>query len=77
MAARSRPPGKARSGVIAHWTSRADGCSEIQLAPRAAAVLISAAVEGQVLWTADGRRHDDVPGLRLADVHQLRPGRPW
>jgi hypothetical protein len=73
MAARSRPAGKKRSRVVAHWSSRGGGVDEIELAPRAAAVLLSAAAEGQTLWTADGRRHDGVPALRLADVHQLMP----
>ena len=72
MAARSRPPRKTRSRVIAHWTSRADGVTEIGLAPRAAAVLISASADGQTLWTADGRRHANVPSLRLSGVQQLR-----
>jgi hypothetical protein len=72
MVARSRPPRKACSRVVAHWTSRVDGVAEIELAPRAAAVLISASVEGQTLWTADGRRHRDVPSLRLSAVQQLR-----
>ena len=72
MVARSRPPRKPRSRVVAHWTSRADGLAEIELAPRAVAVLISASVEGQTLWTADGRRHADVPSLRLSSVQQLR-----
>jgi hypothetical protein len=72
MAVRSRPPQKAASRVVAHWTSRAHGFAEIELAPRAAAVLISASVEGQTLWTADGRRHADVSSLRLSGVQQLR-----
>ncbi|HSC90307.1 MAG TPA: hypothetical protein VLB86_01485 [Gaiellaceae bacterium] len=73
MAARSRPPGKSRSRVVAHWNGPTDGPREIELAPRAAAVLLTAAVEGRTLWTADGRCHRNVPGLTLSGVHQLRP----
>jgi hypothetical protein len=77
MVGRSRPPGKRPSRVVAHWNNRLDGLHEIELAPRAAAVLVSASVEDQTLWTADGRCHRDVPGLRLAGVRQLRaPIRP-
>ncbi|HEY7793093.1 MAG TPA: hypothetical protein VIA10_03705 [Gaiellaceae bacterium] len=75
MVARSRPPGAAPSRVIAHWNNRVDGLREIGLAPGAAAVLLTASVESSTLWTADGRRHADVPGLRLTGVRQLFPGR--
>jgi hypothetical protein len=76
MVARCRPPGKRRSRVVAHWSDGADGLREIELAPAAAAVLITTSVEAETLWTADGRRHLDVPGLRLSEVRQLRPSRP-
>lgn len=72
MAARSRPPGMRRSRVTAHWNSRTDGVHEIELAPRATAVLITGRIESTTLWTADGRCHRDVPQLRLAGVHPLR-----
>ncbi|HSL65124.1 MAG TPA: hypothetical protein VK874_10750 [Gaiellaceae bacterium] len=75
MAARSRPPGTRPSRVVAHWNGRADGLHELELARGAAALLVTAAVEGQTLWTADGRCHRDVPGLRLAGVRQLRAAR--
>jgi len=75
MTLRSRPPGKPRSRVIAHWNSPVEGITEIELAPGAGAVLLSLAVEGATLWTADGRRHEGVPTLRLADVQQLRASR--
>jgi hypothetical protein len=71
MAALSRPPGMPRSRVVALWSSRPGGTREIELAPRACAVLLTAAIEGKTLWTADGRRHDDVPGLVLTSVRQL------
>jgi hypothetical protein len=74
MASRSRPPGKPRSRVIAHWNSRAEGTTEIELARGAGAVLLSLAVNETSLWTADGRRHEGVPTLRLAGVRQLRTG---
>ena len=72
MAARSTPPGRRASRVVAHWNSRDDGLHELELGRGAAAVLVSTAVEGSTLWTADGRRHERVPRLRLAGVHQLR-----
>ena len=73
MAARSRPPGRPRSRVVAHWNSPVDGLQEIELAPRAAAILLSMAVETSTWRTADGRRHPDAPHLDLTEVHQLRP----
>jgi hypothetical protein len=73
MAARSRPPGKRRSRVIAHWNDRTDGVREIKMAARASAVLVTASVESSTLWTADGRCHQDVPRLKLSGVHQLHP----
>ena len=75
MASRSRPPCKRRSRVIAHWNSPTEGLTEIELPPRAEGVLLSLAVEGATLWTADGRRHEWVPTLRLADVRPLRSSR--
>lgn len=72
MAARCCPPGRRRSRVIAHWNNPADGLHEIELAPRAQGVLLSTRVENATAWTADGRRHDDVPRLALAGVRQLR-----
>ena len=71
MAARCRPGGRPPSRVVAHWNNRADGLRELALAPGAVALLLTAAVERRTLWTADGRRHADVPGLRLAGVRQL------
>ena len=75
MTARSRPPGRPRSRVVAHWNGRVCGLRELELAPRASALLLSTVVQGTTLWTADGRRHDDVPTLTLAGVQQLRPAR--
>jgi hypothetical protein len=74
MVARCRPPGKRRSRVVAHWSDAA-GVREIDLAPGASAVQIRTSVETETLWTADGRRHLDVPGLRLSAVRQLRQSR--
>lgn len=71
MAALSRPPGATRSRVVAHWNDRAGGVREIALAPRASAILLSVRVEGETLWTADGRCHRDVPALSLTGVRQL------
>ena len=71
MAARCRPPGSRSSRVVAHWNSRSDGLHELELAPGAAGLLVSATVEHATLWTADGRCHHEVPRLQLADVQQL------
>ena len=71
MASLSRPSGKARSRVVAHWNDGARGVHAIELAPRATAILLSTDVESRTSWTADGRRHSDVPGLRLTAVQQL------
>ena len=72
MAARSRPSGQRRSRVVAQWKSRADGLHELELTRGADALLLSTSVETATLWTADGRRHADVPRLRLSNVHPLR-----
>lgn len=74
MATRSRPPGKPRSRVVAHWNSPADGLHEIELEPRSGGVLLSVIAEEATVWTADGRRHANVPQLRLEAVSQIRPG---
>jgi hypothetical protein len=75
MATRSQPPGTARSRVVAHWNSPADGVRELELGPRSGALLLSTVVERTTRWTADGRRFDDLPALSLAGVEQLRPVR--
>ena len=75
MVKRCRPPGRRGSRVVAHWNGPLDGLQEVELAPRSSAVLLSTRVESSTLWTADGRRHDDVPRLRLRDVVQLRADR--
>jgi hypothetical protein len=71
MAARSRPPGKRPSRVVAHWNSRAGGVREIALSPGAVAVMLSTSLQSSTLWTADGRCHRNVPSLELTGVHQL------
>ena len=71
MATRSRPPGKPRSRVVAQWYDPTRGPCEIELAPKAGGVLLTASIEDTTLWTADGRRHSEVPRLALARVGQL------
>ena len=73
MAARSRPPGKRRSRVVGYWNDGMTARREIELAPGAAGVLVTTSIDHSTLWTADGRRHPNVPALRLAGVRQLRP----
>ena len=75
MAARSRPPGKPASRVVAHWNDGAGNVDDIELEPRAAGILLSTVVERSGLSTADGRWHSDVPKLKLCGVRQLRDGR--
>jgi hypothetical protein len=72
MASRSRPPGRTRSRVVAHWNSRADGLREIELGRGAAGILLHTTTETTTAWTADGRRHRGLPQLRLAGVRQVR-----
>jgi hypothetical protein len=72
MAMRCRPPGLAASRSVALWNDRSGGLHEIELAPGAQAVMVSATERTTTLWTADGRRHGRVPDLVLSDVHQLR-----
>lgn len=76
MAARSYGPGRPRSRVVAHWNDCTDGLREIELAPGAVGILLSAAMKSSTLWTADGRRHEDVPRLQLSGVYQLRASKP-
>lgn len=76
MAMRCRPPGLAPSHAVALWSDRTSGLREIELAPGAEAVMVTAVERMTTLWTADGRRHRQVPDLVLTDVHQLRLSGP-
>lgn len=72
MAARSRPPGMRPSRVVALWNDGTGDLRELALRRGADAILLTLAAENRTAWTADGRRHEDVPSLALAGVHQLR-----
>lgn len=72
MVARSRPPGKARSRVVAMWNDPVAGSHHIELGRGASGVLLTASVEPKTVWTADGRSHDATPSLALRDIHQIR-----
>lgn len=74
MALRSRLPGLPTSRAVALWNDRSGGLHEIELAPGAQAVMVTATERTTTLWTADGRRHGQVPDLVLTDVNQLRLG---
>jgi len=72
MAARSTPRGKPRSRVIAMWNDPTSGFHELDLARGASGILITASVGTKTGWTADGRRHENMPELVLSAVRQLR-----
>ena len=73
MVARSRPPGKKASRVVALWHDPSTGVHEISLGRGAHGVLLTANVDRESTWTADGRRHtNNTPRLTLSQVHQLR-----
>lgn len=74
MASRAVPAGMRRSRVVALWNTVADGLHEIELAPGAQAISLIGGVRAKTVWTADGRRHQQVPDVVLAGVHQLRAG---
>lgn len=72
MVARSRPPRAGASRVVALWNDTDHQLRELELQRGASALLVTASVSATTAWTADGRRHDDLPGLDLTAVHQLR-----
>ena len=73
MVARSRPPGKKASRVVALWHDPSTGVHEISLGRGARGILLTANVDRESTWTADGRRHaDNTPRLTLSQIHQLR-----
>lgn len=74
MTARSRPPGKPASRVVAMWSDPHTGLHEIELARGAGGILLTASEGVTTGWTADGRHHH-TPQLVLSRVRQLRvPG---
>ncbi|HEX6301750.1 MAG TPA: hypothetical protein VF148_14915 [Acidimicrobiia bacterium] len=74
MAARSRPPGKSPSRVVAMWNDPHTGLHELELARGASGILLTASEGMAHGWTADGRHHH-TPRLALSEVRQLRvPG---
>lgn len=74
MVARSRPPGKPPSRVVAMWNDPHTGLHELELARGASGILLTASEGMTSGWTADGRHHH-TPQLVLSEVRQLRvPG---
>lgn len=74
MAARSRPPGKPPSRVVAMWNDPHSGLHELELARGASGILLTASEGMTRAWTADGRHHH-IPQLVLSEIRQLRlPG---
>ena len=73
MVARSRPPGTKPSRVVALWHDPTSGVREVSLGRGSIGVVVTADVEQESTWTADGRHHtNNTPRLRLSGVHQLR-----
>ena len=72
MAARCQPPGAHRSRVVALWSGADHRREELSLPSGASALLLTAAVGVKTAWTADGRRHDNLPDLELTAVEPLR-----
>jgi len=73
MVARSRPPGRKPSRVVALWHDPKTGVNEISLGRGSTGVLLTATVDRESTWTADGRHHtNNTPRLTLSQVHQLR-----
>jgi hypothetical protein len=75
MAARSRPPGMPPSRVVALWNDGTEGLREIKLERAADGIVISVSIGSKTVWTADGRRHGNVPSLVLARTRQLHTRR--
>jgi len=73
MVARSRPPGSKPSRVVALWRDPSSGVREIDLGRGSLGVLLTARVERESTFTADGRRHrENTPRLTLSEVRQVR-----
>jgi hypothetical protein len=73
MVARSRPPGKPRSRVVAMWSDPISGLHEIELGRGASGILLTATARHETVWTADGRRHErSTPTLTISGVRQIR-----
>jgi len=73
MVARSRPPGTKPSHVVALWHDPTSGAREVSLGRGSIGVVLTADVEQESTWTADGRQHpNDTPRLRLSGIQQLR-----
>ncbi len=71
MAERCQPPGFERSRVIGLWKDAYRGLQQIELAPDAHAVALTAHVRSTRLISADGRRGKEVPELVLSGLEQI------
>jgi hypothetical protein len=73
MAVRSQPCGTRRSRAVGMWTDPVTGFHQLDLAPGAAGLLITTAIDRTTVWTADGRRHEGTtPSVTLTGVEPVR-----
>lgn len=71
MAQRCQPPGHGPSRVIALWKDAFRGLQQIELAPTAHAVALTAHTRLTRMVTADGRRCEQGPQLVLSGLEQI------
>jgi hypothetical protein len=71
MAERCRPPGFPPSRVIALWKDAHRGLQQIELAPSAHAVALTAHTHWTRRISADGRQGNDVAELVLSGIEQI------
>jgi hypothetical protein len=71
MAQRAYCSGHLPSRVVALWKDPERGLQEIEVDPRANALLLQVGETRKTVWTADGRRHDGTPRLVLDSVRPI------
>jgi hypothetical protein len=71
MARRSYHSRSLPSRVVAMWKDPERGLQEIEVEPRANALLLEVGETRKTVWTADGREHAGTPRLVLDNVRQI------